>query len=320
MSHKICCLNHSHGHEHAGADMLEALTSSQSARKVRHIVMIGCAVNAFLMAIKLITGYFGHSDALMADGIHSLNDFAADLIMLVFVGISFRGPDRRYAYGYGKFETFSSFLISSFLIIVAVMIGFEGIEGVVEFANGKMLPRPDIWTVVVVAFSIICKEGLYRYYSYSGRKVGSQALVANAWHHRMDAMASVATLIGVTFSHFFGENFRVLDPCVTIVIAVLIVIAAVRLLVPAFGELMEHSLPAKTNARTRELVEGIPGVRKIVHLRTRKNGHYRIFDIALGVDPTLTIGQGAVIASEVTAALEKEFGANILPSISTLPA
>lgn len=313
---------HLHHHHHGASDsgMLSELTSSQSAARVRHVVMVGCAVNALLMAAKLLTGYFGHSDALMADGIHSLNDLAADLIMLFFVGISFRKADGRYTYGYGKFETFSSFLISAFLIIVGFLVLYEGIEGVTSFFKGEELPRPDIWTVVVIAFAIVAKECLYRYYSATGRRIGSNALLANAWHHRMDALASIATLVGVSCSHFFGESWRVADPIVTILISIVIIIAAARLFIPSFTELMERSLPARYSVTALEIASKVEGVKEVVSLRSRKSGHYLIFDIGVAVDPHLTVEQGAVIAGAVTRALEQQFGPALLASVSTLPA
>lgn len=312
---------HLHHHHHGASDsgMLSELTSSQSAARVRHVVMVGCAVNALLMAAKLLTGFFGHSDALMADGIHSLNDFAADLIMLLFVGISFHKADGRYTYGYGKFETFSSFLISAFLIVVGFLVLYEGIEGVSSFFKGEELPRPDIWTVVVIAFAIIAKECLYRYYSATGRRIGSNALLANAWHHRMDALASIATLAGVSCSHFFGESWRVADPIVTILISWVIIIAAARLFIPSFTELMERSLPARYSVTALEIASKVEGVKEVVSLRSRKSGHYLIFDIEVAVSPHLTVQQGEVIAGAVIRALEAKFGSTILATVHSLP-
>lgn len=290
-----------------------------SARTIRRVVKIGCVVNALLMALKLTAGYLGHSDALVADGFHSLNDLAADLIMLIFVGISYRAADDRYAYGYGKFETFSSFLISAFLIVVACVIGAEAVESIIGYAKGEELDQPDIWTFIVVLFAMACKEGLFRFYSHAARRAESKALLANAWHHRSDALASVATLVGVTFSHFFGPAFRILDPVASLVIAVFILIPAVRLFRPAFAELMERSLPAGDVARARGIVEAVPGVEGVSGLRTRRNGHHLIFDVEIRIAPHLTIEQGAVIAA-IEEALKKAYCPHIFVSVTTRPA
>lgn len=293
--------------------------SGEAARTIRRVVKIGCAVNAVLMALKIGAGYFGHSDALMADGFHSLNDLAADLIMLMFVGISYRAADGRYAYGYGKFETFSSFLISAFLIVVAVMIGMEAVESIVDYARGETLQQPDIWTFVVVLFAMLCKEGLYRFYSHAGRKADSKALMANAWHHRTDALASVATLIGVTFSHFLGEGFRILDPVASLLIAVFILVPAVRLLVPAFVELMDRSLPEEQVEKARSVVAGVEGVKGICYLRTRRNGHHLVFDVGVLLARGTTIDEGADVASRIEMGLQAAFCRHIYVSVTTKP-
>ena len=310
---------HDHSHQHGLSTVLAASSTSAQARRIRHVVIIGCIVNFVLMALKLTVGKLGHSDALFADGFHSLNDVAADLIMLVFVGISYKAADEKYAYGYGKFETFSSFLISAFLIVVALMIGAEAVEKIIGYAHGETLQQPNGWTVVVILVAIAAKEFLFRYYSYEGKKAGSKALAANAWHHRSDALSSVATLIGVTCAHFFGPAFRILDPCASIVIAVFILVPAIRMIRPAFLELMERSIPVKDVAAAREAVASVEGVKEVKYLRVRRNGHYIIPDVGIKVDPKLTVEQTAPIAAAVGKALAALYGPQILPSISVIP-
>lgn len=281
--------------------------------------MIGCAVNFVLMALKLTVGSLGHSDALFADGFHSLNDVAADLIMLIFVGISYKAADERYAYGYGKFETFSSFLISAFLIVVAIMIGIEAVESIVSYAHGEILPQPDIWTVIVILFAIAAKESLFRFYYHEAKRADSPALAGNAWHHRSDAMSSVATLIGVACAHFFGPAFRIFDPIASTLIVIFILVPAVRMIRPAFSELMEKSIPVKRLAEVRRAVENVDGVREVKYLRVRRNGHYVIPDVGIAVDRSLTVEQAAPIAAKVEERLAETLGEPILPSIAVLP-
>lgn len=289
--------------------------SATSARAIRRVVIIGCIINAFLMILKLSAGYFGHSDALMADGFHSLNDLAADIIMLVFVGISFRRPDSRFPYGYGKFETFSTFLIASFLILVGSLIGIEAIEKITDYFDGKTLDQPDIWTVVVVLVAMSCKEGLFRFYSAAGRRHNTPALLANAWHHRSDALASIATLIGVSAAHFFGTTFRILDPIASLVIAVFIIVAAVRLLRPSFFELMERSLPDDQIEKANKTINNIPGVTS-EKIRARRNGHHLIFDVSLKVNPEISIAEAQQISEEVKEALRKAFCRHISVNVT----
>lgn len=289
--------------------------SESSARAIRRVVKIGCIVNAILMLLKLTAGYFGHSDALVADGFHSLNDVAADLIMLVFVGISYKMADSKYAYGYGKFETFSSFLISAVLIIVGCGIIYEAVESIINYCQGEILEQPDIWTVVVVIVAMCCKEGLFRFYSYCGRKVESNALIANAWHHRSDAMASIATLVGVSFSHFFGPAFRILDPLASLVIAVFILVPAIRLFRPAFGELMEHSLSENEIEKARKIAESVKGVEGVNYLRTRRVGHHLVFDMGISVLPDIPVKELEIITDEVEMALQQAFCRHIIVTL-----
>lgn len=290
--------------------------SSSNAKLIKKVVKIGCCVNALLMVLKILSGYFGHSDALMADGFHSLNDLAADIIMLIFVGISYHKADNRYSYGYGKFETFSSFLISSFLIVVAFMIGREGVGSIIEYAHGEELAQPDIWTVIVVLIAMTCKEGLFRFYSYMGKKADCNALVANAWHHRSDALASVATLIGVSFSHFLGPGFRILDPIATVLIAIFIIIPAVRLFIPAFKQLMEHSLSNEIQENVNNIVSKTGGVEAISYIRTRRVGHKLVFDIGIKVNPDIKIEDGIGIVESIESQIKNSFCQHVCVSVA----
>lgn len=294
-------------------------SGGESADIIRRVVIIGCCVNCLLMAVKLCAGYLGHSEALVADGFHSLNDIVADIIMFVFVGMSFREADERYSYGYGKFGTFASLLMSCLLIIIAVLITIEGVESIIDYSRGIELQQPDIWTFIAVLFVMACKEGLYRFYSHSGHKIESKALIASAWHHRSDALASIATLIGVTFAHFFGPSFRVLDPVASLVIAVFIFIPAIRMLWPAFIELMDHSLPAADVDRVKSIIKKVVGVKSIRYLRSRRNGHCMVFDIGIGVPSELSVGEAAEISDNIKSDIEKAYCHHVTVSITSFP-
>lgn len=312
---------HHHKHEENVAALSGLLDArdNRDAHLIRRVVITGCLINALLMALKLIVGYYGHSDALVADGFHSLNDVAADLIMLLFVGISFRPADERFSYGYGKFQTFSSFLISVALLFVAIEISLEAIESIIDYSHGTVLPQPSIWTIVVVVISMVGKEFLFRYYRSASRKTDTMALLTSAWHHRSDAMASIATLIGVTFAHFFGESWRILDPCASLVLVIFIVIPAIRMLIPAFLELMDRSLKPETITKAKETIASTPEVEKVEYVTGRKNGHYLIFNIGAAVNKTMTVNEGYVISSQIEKRLHDVFGKNIMTSITILP-
>lgn len=313
---------HIHHHKHDDAGLSKELRSGDegNAAYIRKVVITGCVINILLMTAKLAAGYFGHTDALMADGYHSINDVAADLLMLLFVGISYRNPDHRFSYGYGKFETFSTFLISIFLLFVAWHIGYEAVESVKEYASGIDLPQPDLWTVAVVICAICVKEGLFRYYRHASRRTGSMALLTNAWHHRSDAMASVATLTGVCCAVFLGPSWRVMDPVASLILMLFIIVPALRMLVVSFMELMDASCDANVSAKVRKEIREIQGVMDIKEIKSRKNGHYYLFDIVVEVDGSLTVSQSAVITEEIEKKIESCFGNAALTAIRLVPA
>lgn len=203
---------------------------------IRHVTMVGFWINAVLVVLKLFFGYWGHSDALVADGYHSLSDFITDFMVLFFVGIAYKKADKEHPYGHGKFETAASVLIAGVLVAVAFGIGYGGINTIIGSFNGKEIPRPDIWTIVVAVVSILAKEFCYRYTIGVGRGLNSSAVIANALHHRSDAISSIATLIGVTLSYTLGEHWRILDPIASVIIAVFILISAIKIAMPSINE------------------------------------------------------------------------------------
>lgn len=312
-------MRHSHHHHDDTAqltDLLMARNARESGR-IRRIVITGCLLNAFLMVMKLLVGWFGHSNALIADGFHSLNDVAVDIVMFIFIGISYRTASSSYAYGYGKYETLASVLISLLMIFIATMLCIEGTRTVIGYAHGRELEHPDIWTVFAIVIAIVTKECLYRYYTRAGHELESSALEGAGWHHRLDAMCSIATLIGVSCAHFLGEGFRVLDPCVSILIGLMIYIPAFRLLIPSFLEMMEHMLPKAEVEKTRAAIMSVPGVLELKTLRARKAGHCRIFDITIRVAPGTTVEQGSVISGQIEQALIHAFCAHIFVTVAT---
>lgn len=292
----------------------------QREKKIYRVTLVGSAVNALLIVLKFVAGVVGRSSAMVADAVHSLSDFITDVIVLVFVRIAGKPRDKGHDYGHGKFETLATLIIGIILAVAGVALMVNGVRLVIDSLGGKTLPRPSMIALVVAVVSIVSKEALYRYTRRSGRELDSPAVVANAWHHRSDALASVATLVGVTFSHFFGPAFRILDPVASLVIAVFIFIPALRLFRPAFAELMERSLPARDVENARGIVAAVDGVRKVTYLRTRRNGHHLIFDVGIGVDRGLTVEQGSEIAAAIERALTAAYCPHVMVSVTTSPA
>ncbi|MBD5285758.1 MAG: cation transporter [Bacteroides sp.] len=275
---------------------------------IRHVTWVGFWVNALLMILKLGFGYYGKSDALVADGFHSLSDFGTDFIVLIMVGIAYKRADSTHPYGHGKFETFASLLIGVILMGVAVGIGWNGVGSTLKYLNGIALPKPDVWTIAVAFVSIIAKELLFQYTYSKGKAIDSSSLKANAWHHRSDAVSSIATLAGVSGSYFLGVKFRVLDPIASIVIGIFIAIAAWKIARPAIDELLERSLPAPQVKEIRKIIASVPGVLAFHKLKTRRSGHSRIIDVDIKVEPDITVTQGHDIATNVERTLKEQLG------------
>ena len=289
-------------------------------KEIYKVTLTGTAVNAALIVLKFVAGFVGRSSAMVADAVHSLSDFVTDVIVLVFVKIAGRPSDKNHDYGHGKYETFATMIIGLILAFAGFVLMYNGIRLIIDGLDGHALPRPTMIALVIAVVSIVSKEWLYRLTARVGRRVSSNAVVANAWHHRSDALASVATLVGVTFSHFFGPAFRILDPVASLVIAVFIFIPALRLFRPAFAELMERSLPARDVENARGIVAAVDGVRKVTYLRTRRNGHHLIFDVGIGVDRGLTVEQGSEIAAAIERALTAAYCPHVMVSVTTSPA
>ncbi len=286
---------------------------------IRRVTWVGFYVNAMLMFLKIVVGLYGHSDALVADGVHSMSDFATDLIVLIFVGIAYRGADSEHPYGHGKFETFASMIIGAILIAVGVGIGVSGFKTAKRCLEGEIIARPDTLTLVVAMVSIVSKELLYRYTVATARKVDSVALRANAWHHRSDAISSIATLFGVGAAYLLGDKWIILDPIAAILIAVFIVVSAIHICRPAIDELLDKSLSPSQTKSVEEAIISVDGVRKFHRLRTHRNGHIIIIDVHIKVDSNITVEQGHFIATNVENRLKAEFGSRLIANIHVEP-
>lgn len=277
----------------------EHLSSAECVSIARRVTWTGFWVNAGLSAAKIAVGITARSGALVADGIHSLSDFLTDFIVLIMVGISRKEPDRRHEFGHGKYETLATVLLALVLLIVAIGIMYSGITDILRYMNGEALAQPGVAALVMCALSIAGKEWLYHYTCKAGHKIHSEAVIANAWHHRSDALSSLATFAGVGAAVFFGSRAAILDPIAAIIVAVFIILVAVKMTLPAIGELLDNSLPESTEAVIIKAIEGTPGVISYERLRTRRSGAIAIVNVEIKVKPEITVAQGHEIATAV---------------------
>lgn len=278
--------------------------ASRRNREEKRCTLVGMTSDVCLSALKIATGFLGHSSAILADGIHSISDTVTDALVYAMVRLSGKGFDERYRYGRGKFETLAAFLISIILVLVALGLMTEGVKDVWAAMQGETLERPHNIALIVGIIAVIVKEGLYHYTRFKGKKTNSSALKAYAWHHRADALSTAATLLGVAGAMFLGERWRVLDPIAAIAVSVLILVLAYRLGRPAVEELLEVSLPKDEQVKISDIVTHVPGVKAFHNMRTRRNGNLRVVDIHIKVDGDLDVNK----AHDITREIENQLG------------
>ena len=284
----------------SSADSRPNILPGDRERRLVRITLAGAVVNAILAAAKLAAGVFGRSSALVADAAHSLSDLATDAAVVLFVRVSSRPPDEDHDFGHGKFETFATFLIALALFGVAAGLLREGVLRALQaWREPGSLPAPSPVAAIAAAVSVVAKEALYRLTRREGERLCAPAIVANAWHHRSDALSSAGALIGVAGATWLGPKATVLDPLAGIVVAALVAVSAWQLAAPAVGELLEKSLPPETEAELMQLILADPAVHDPHGLRTRRIGAGIAVEVHLRVDPELTVRASHEIAQGV---------------------
>ena len=284
------------------------LPQSNREKEIFRVTWTGSIVNFALLVFKFVAGIVGHSAAMVADAVHSLSDFVTDIIVVAFVRISGKPEDEGHDYGHGKYETLATAIIGLILFFVGIGIMFNGAKSVFDTINGKPLAAPSILALTVAALSILLKELLYRYTIHKAKGLNSQAMIANAWHHRSDAFSSIGTFIGIGGAICLGEQWRILDPLAAIVVSIFIMRVAVQLLKTCVDELLERSLPAETENRILEIIRSFPEVSEPHHLRTRRIGNRLAIEVHIRMNGNTPLAEAHSLASEVEKRLKYEFG------------
>lgn len=288
-------------------------------RLIYRVTLAGSAVNLVLVVLKFIAGVVGRSSAMVADAVHSLSDFATDVVVLLFVRISRRPQDAAYDYGYGKYETIATLIIGMALLVVGAGIAYSGASKIYEALHGAELEAPSALAFWMAIISIAAKEICYRITAEAGRKAGSQAVVANAWHHRSDAFSSIGTAIGIGGAIMLGPRWRLLDPAAAVVVSVFIVKVAIQLLRESFGELAEKSLPPEVEQEIVRITEGVDGISGIHNLRTRRIGNYLAIEMHVRVDGGMTLAEAHDRSSLIERRLKERYGAETYVSVHVEP-
>lgn len=273
-------------------------------KEIYKVTVLGGVANLLLVGFKFMAGIAGRSGAMIADAVHSVSDLVTDVVVLVFVKLSSKPQDSSHDFGHGKFETIASLFIGLALAAAAVGIVVDGATKLARWLQGEDLPSPGkiaLWGALV---SIVIKELCYQYTYRKGKKLESQVVIANAWHHRSDAMSSVGAAVGIAGAIFLGDRWTVLDPLASVVVGAMLVKVAWDLLGPSIGELTEQSLPEETEKEILKLIESVDGVADPHNLRTRRIGSNIAAEVHIRMDGNLTLNE----AHEKASAIERLYG------------
>lgn len=296
------------------------MNSNVSREKdIYRVTIIGSVVNLVLTAAKIVAGVVGKSAAMISDGVHSLSDLISDFVVLAFVKVASKGCDKDHDFGHGKFETLATMIIGLLLIAVGGKLLASGVDGIVRFFNGETLEAPGMIALWMALVSIVTKEVLARYTEAEGKRMDCAVVVANAWHHRSDALSSIGALIGIGGSIALGSRWTFLDPLASCVISIFLIIAAVRIAFPAIRELLDESLPEEEEAAIVAIAESVPGVIDLHELKTIKEGPYVIIEAHVTVDRNISIVAAHAIATDVEDALRAKYGPETQISIHVEP-
>ncbi|PVV16745.1 MAG: cation transporter, partial [gamma proteobacterium symbiont of Ctena orbiculata] len=259
----------------------------------RRVAVVGALTNTVLAILKLLFGWLGHSQSLIADGVHSLSDLLTDALVLFSARHAQEAPDEEHPYGHGRFETIGTLVLGGFLLTVGLGIVWDAGE---RLFSPEQLLKPEPITLFVAAFSILANEGLFFYTRHFANRINSNLLRANAWHHRTDSVSSVVVLVGIGGT-MLGLPY--LDAIAAVLVGLMILKIGWDLGWTASQELADAGLEKESISEIRDVIGTISGVKSVHMLRTRKLGGHAMADVHVQVDPWLSVSEGHRIAEVV---------------------
>lgn len=276
--------------------------------RIYFVTLMGSVVNVVLLVFKFMAGILGGSTAMIADAVHSLSDFLTDIVVVLFVKISSKPEDKDHDYGHGKYETLATSFIGVALLCVGLYILYSGSYRTWAAFNGAPIEQPGIVALLAALFSIMLKEWTYRFTVKVGKEVQSQAVIANAWHHRSDSLSSIGTAIGIGGAIFLGKEWAVLDPIAAVVVSIFIIRTAAMLVSGALDELLEKSLPDAEERQIAEIVQSEPEVSGMHHLCTRRIGSRIAIEMHLRMPGDISLNESHAHATNIERKLRSHFG------------
>ena len=274
-------------------------TSKQALR----VSVVSIVVNLLLSVGKLLAGLIAHSGAMVSDAVHSASDVFSTFIVIIGLKLSMKEPDREHPYGHERMECVAAIVLAVVLLITGLLIGYAGGKQLIS-GRTEALPVPGALALVAAAVSIAVKEGMFWYTRHHARQLGSPALMADAWHHRSDALSSIGALVGIAGARM---GVALLDPLASVVICAFIVKAAFDIFREAVDKMVDHSGDPATEAAIRACVEGHGAVRRVDVLRSREFGSRLYIELEIALDGEMTLEQAHAVAEQVHDDVEAAF-------------
>lgn len=272
----------------------------KTAVKVSVVSIVG---NIVLSVGKLIAGIIAHSGAMVSDAVHSASDVFSSIIVIIGVKLAAKNSDKEHPYGHERMECVAAIVLAVVLLVTGLFIGENTLNTIISGNIGEM-KMPGVLALIAAAVSILVKEGMFWYTRYYAKKLDSGAVMADAWHHRSDALSSVGALIGIAGARM---GYPVLEPVASLVIVLFILKAAFDIFKDAVDKMVDHSCDDETEKELRGCAESIEGIKGVDLLRTRIFGNKMYVDIEIRVDGRKTLIEGHEIAERVHAEIEKAF-------------
>lgn len=279
------------------------LQEKQFEKEAMKVSTVSIVVNVLLSLFKLLAGVIAHSGAMISDAIHSASDVFSTIIVMVGIHLAGRKSDKEHPYGHERMECVAAIVLATVLAVTGLGIGWSAIQSIAKESTGVVVV-PGVLALVAAVVSILTKEGMYWYTRFHAKKIDSSALMADAWHHRSDALSSVGALVGIAASRM---GYPLMDPLASLVICFFIEKAALDIFKDAIDKMVDKACDEDTEQAIRECAEKQPGVIRVDMLKTRVFGNKIYVDLEIGADGNETLREAHAVAEEVHNRIENEF-------------
>nr|WP_294530208.1 cation diffusion facilitator family transporter [uncultured Blautia sp.] len=265
---------------------------------------VSITVNVVLSLFKLLAGILAHSGAMLSDAVHSASDVVSTIVVIIGVKLSGKKSDAEHQYGHERLECVSAIILAGLLFATGVGIGMSGIKSILAGSEGQKIMEPGLLALAAAVISIVAKEWMFWYTKAAAKKVSSGALMADAWHHRSDALSSIGSFVGILGARL---GYPIMDPIASVVICIFILKAAIDIFKDAVDRMVDHSCDEATEEKMRQAVLEVPGVDGVDVLQTRLFGSKVYVDLEISADGQQSLNDAHAIAERVHHMIENTF-------------